>query len=269
MRNPQWQVFIADLVSSRSIPATDRTRVDRAVARAIDRTLRVYREHFRLGPQVLKGDEIQAVLRPEAPSLSILTYLRAQLAGREGPSMRLRAGFGAGRIVRLSPKGPFASEGEAFHRARAAIEGLKAGRVERLTGWVTGDAPFDRWAGSMLPVLDAIMNRWTPAQWEAVAGRLETRGMDDIARRSGVTFQSVSKRLRVASWNEALGAIRLLESSVAEALLAGGFPGERVLGRGDRCPRALDRAKSSLERPLGSLPSSRSPRQRSSHTIAT
>lgn len=150
--------------------------MDRALTRAIDRTLHLHREHFRLGPQMLKGDELQAVLRPDAPALSILTYLRAQLAGREGWVMRLRVGLGAGRITRLSPKGPFASEGEAFHRARAAIDGLKVGRVVRLTGWVTGDAHFNRWAGSMLPLLDAIMNRWTPAQWEAVAGRLETRG---------------------------------------------------------------------------------------------
>jgi CDP-diacylglycerol--serine O-phosphatidyltransferase len=107
--------------------------VDRALTRAIDRTLHLHREHFRLGPQVLKGDEIQAVLRPDAPALSILTYLRAQLAGREGRVMRLRVGLGAGRIARLSPKGPFASEGEAFHRARAAIDGLKVGRVARLT----------------------------------------------------------------------------------------------------------------------------------------
>ena len=225
MRSPRWQVFIADLVSSRSIPAADRASVDRALTRAIDRTLHLHREHFRLGAQMLKGDELQAVLRPDAPALSILTYLRAQLAGREGWVMRLRVGLGAGRITRLSPKGPFASEGEAFHRARAAIDGLKVGRVVRLTGWVTGDAHFNRWAGSMLPLLDAIMNRWTPAQWEAVAGRLETRGMDDIGRRSGVTFQSVSKRLRAASWNEALGAIRLLEASVREALPGGGGVG--------------------------------------------
>jgi hypothetical protein len=231
MRSPRWQVFIADLVSSRSIPAADRASVDRALTRAMDRTLHLHREHFRLGPQVLKGDEIQAVLRPSAPVLSILTYLRAQLAGREGQVIRLRVGLGAGRITRLSPKGPFASEGEAFHRARAAIDGLKVGRLVRLTGWVTGDAHFDRWAGSMLPLLDAIMNRWTPAQWEAVAGRLETRGMDDIARRGGVTFQSVSKRLRAASWNEALGAMRLLEASVGEVLPGSGGGGARAVAQ--------------------------------------
>ncbi len=240
MQNPRWQVFIADLVSSRSIPTADRAGADRALARAIDRTLHVHRGHFRLGPQVLKGDEMQAVLRPDAPALTILTYLRAQLAGREGRRMRLRVGLGAGRIVRMSPKGPFASEGEAFHRARAAIEGLKAGR---LTGWVTGDPLFDRWAGSMLPLLDAIMNRWTPAQWEAVAGRLETRGMDDIARRSGVTFQSVSKRLRAASWNEALGAMRLLESS------SGGMPSRGDAGDAARGPAQPLKVESGVSRP--------------------
>jgi hypothetical protein len=162
--------------------------------------------------------------------------------------MRLRAGLGAGRIARLSPKGPFASDGEAFHRARAAIDGLKAGRVERLTGWITEDAPFDRWAGSMLPLLDAIMNRWTPAQWEAVAGRLETRGMDDIGRRSGVTFQSVSKRLRAASWNEALGAMRLLESAAGEALLGGGG------GAGARGAAQPHKGESGISPPGGRTP---------------
>lgn len=212
MKPSLWQVLIADMVSSRRIPAGQRSRVDRALNRAVRHTVRTFGDHFRLRPQVLRGDELQAVLRQGAPALSILTYLRARFAIETGPTPTLRAGLGTGRVSRMSPRGPFASDGEAFHRARAALASLSGTRAWRFTAWDTGHAESDRWTDGILALVDAIMGRWTGAQWEAIAGRLETKGLHDIARARGVSFQSVSKRLRAASWNEVQQAVGLLES---------------------------------------------------------
>src|SRR6266571_4070206 len=177
-----WQVVIADLKSSRQIPARERPAVDRALRKAVARTLRIFGAHFRLVPQLLKGDELQAVLRPEAPALAILTYLRSQLI------------VGAGRkIDRLSSRGPFESEGEAFHRARAALDLSRQRGSGRLTGWITGQGEFDEVADAVLGLADAFAVRWTLPQWEAVAGRLERKDLHAIARERRVSFQSVSK----------------------------------------------------------------------------
>src|SRR5262245_2199318 len=93
-----WQVLIADLEASRSLSARERPAVDRALRRAIVRVLRIHGRHFRLVPEVLKGDELQAVLKPDAPALSILVALRARLVAEAGRRLQLRAGIGRGTI---------------------------------------------------------------------------------------------------------------------------------------------------------------------------
>jgi hypothetical protein len=217
MESRPWQVLIADLRSSRAIPARERPRVDRALRTAVARVLRRYGAHFRLVPELLRGDELQAVLKADAPALAILTYLRAQLALEAGRGTALRAGLGRGAIVKLSSRGPFASEGEAFHRARAALDAARRSGGARLTGWVTGDEFVDMLADVLLALTDSFASRWTLPQWEAVAGRLEDKGLHQIARGKGVSFQSVSKRLLAASWNEVQRAIELLESAARSA----------------------------------------------------
>ena len=215
-----WQVLIADLKSSRQISARERPHVDRALQKAIVRALRRHRTRFRLIPQVLKGDELQAVLHADAPALGILTDLRAGLVVEAGRRIDLRAGIGCGTIQRLSSKGPFASEGEAFHRARAALERAKQAGGTGLTAWRTGDETFDTAADVLLGVTDALVARWTASHCGAVAGRLQGKGLHDIARETEVSFQSVSKRLRAASWNEVQQAFEWLERSAAR--LVGG-----------------------------------------------
>ena len=212
-----WQVVIADLRGSRGIAAGQRARVDRALRAASRALVRRYSEHVRSGPQILKGDELQVVLRADAPALTILTYLRARFAVEVAAGFDIRAGLGAGAIDRLSSSGPFASDGEAFHRARAAVEATRSLGASRRTAWRSGRADFDEVSEVLLALLDAVWVRWTPPQWEAVAGRLEDLGLKDIARKSGIRFQNVSKRLLAASWNESHDAIRWLERSATAA----------------------------------------------------
>ncbi len=207
-----WQVLIADIKSSKKLAPRDRLQVDRALQKAIIRVLKAHGEHFRLAPEVLRGDEMQAVLRPGAPILSILTCLRAHLMLGAGEVEGLRAGIGQGPLLRVSPKGPFASEGEAFHRAREALESVRPHGGSRMTAWKSGETQFDASADVVLGLVDALAARWTRPQWEAILGRLEGKGLHGIAKETGVKFQNVSKRLRAASWNEVQAAIDHLDA---------------------------------------------------------
>ncbi len=213
----QWVVLIADLRGSRALAGARRAAVDRALQRAAQRTANRFDAAFRLAPQILRGDELQAVLRAGAPAITVLTYLRGQLAIATEHAPALRAGLGSGAIGRMSPKGPFASDGPAFHRARAALERTKKAGGTRLTAWITGAAEFDARADAMLALADAFTARWTRPQWEAIVGRIEDKGLEGIARAHGVSFQSVSKRLRAASWNEVAAVYARLESEACDA----------------------------------------------------
>jgi hypothetical protein len=238
-----WQVLIADLKSSREIAARERTEVDRALRRAVGQVARHFAGRFRLDPEVLRGDEVQAVLRRDAPALTILTYLRARLASAAGRRIELRAGIGRGSVQRLSARGPFASEGQAFHRARAALDRARQAGGTRRTSWATGETRFDDVANAILGLTDAFVTRWTIPQWEAIAGRIEGKGLDAIARAERVAFQSVSKRLRAASWNEIEQAMDLLQLQ-SLSIVGDGQPAPREGARGSTHELELSVSKS-------------------------
>jgi len=209
-----WLVVIADLKSSRAFADADRRRVDTALRRAVARIARAHAAEFRLPLQILRGDELQAVLRPQAPALSILTHLRARVITHAGLRVQMRAGLGSGPVIKLSRKGPFESEGEAFHRARAALDAVKRA-AGGLTAVGTGRGRFDALANAALGLADTAWNAWTLPQWEAVAGRLEHKLLQRLAREIGVSFQSVAKRLRAARWVELQRLVDALDRELA------------------------------------------------------
>ncbi len=211
MSKPQWVVLIADLRASRAIPPRNRAAVDKALARAAAGVASNHRGSIRLGPQILKGDELQLVLQPEAPALRIATELRGRLRLLSKGAADVRIGLGGGRIDRLSPRGPFSSDGPAFHLARAAIEHAAAVGGSRRVAWRSGRAEDDAIVDSVLGLIDAVTTRWTVPQWEAVIGRAEGRSLEAIAASHAVSFQSVSKRLIAASWKEVESALLTLQ----------------------------------------------------------
>jgi hypothetical protein len=211
MSRAHWLVLIADLRASREIPARSRRAVDKALLRAASLVARNHQASIRLGPQILKGDELQLVLKPEASPLFIATELRGRLRVLSKGMADVRIGLGSGAIERLSPRGPFSSDGAAFHLARAAIEHAETLGGARSVAWRTGREVTDEIVDSVLGLVDAVTARWTRPQWEAVLGRIEGRSLEGIARGHTVSFQSVSKRLIAASWREVESTLLTLQ----------------------------------------------------------
>jgi hypothetical protein len=224
MPSGTWQVWIADLKESRKLRPQVRKKVDLSLNRAIHATLQRYRRYFELEPQILLGDELQAVLTPDAHALSILTYLRAQLALGAGQKLALRAGLGLGPITHMDRKSPFASDGPAFHHARKALLAFKRPRSRRLTGWVTGLQAFDDLADALLPLIDSLARRWSSQQWQVVAMRLEGMTLETIGSKLQVSHQAVNKRLAAAAWNEAGAAIQYLDGLLEAEVRPGPVP---------------------------------------------
>ena len=218
MPSATWLAVIGDVKSSRNLPGPLRAKLSSQIRGAMADVVRFAPTAFRIAPGSLKGDEIQAVLRPEAPGMRIVTYLRAVLRVRTDGAVSLRVGLGGGAVDRMSPKGPFESDGPAFHRARAALELVRKAGASRLSAWQTGDAGFDDLAGAMLGIMDSVVARWTLPQWAAVRERMEGKGLKRIAKQEAVSVQSVSKRLITASWSEFDAAAKYVDGRCARAL---------------------------------------------------
>ncbi len=202
---PSALVLLADIVHSRDLTPDERERAQRRITE-----LSQGGAAFRF----TGGDEFEWRLRDEPAALDAVLLLRARLAApmAGSPSILLRCGLGRGPLTVHSRQGPYAEDGPAYHRARAAMEAIRvsskrryrsssqpfkpAGHAPRLTAFVgASDNPL---CDALLAHMDAILNAWSPPQWAAVACTLEGLRYAEASERLGVSLQAVHKRLQSA-----------------------------------------------------------------------
>ncbi|MDP2314495.1 MAG: hypothetical protein Q8P41_16450 [Pseudomonadota bacterium] len=198
-------VVVADIVSSR--------RLDVSARRAVqERVLALCGAHSAF--RVSGGDEFEWSLSDAPASLDRLLWLRLALGIREGeaPGVEVRCGIGRGEVRVSSTAGPYAEDGPGYHRARAAMERLRAPparsrrstsdplepgapRVRR-TAWVD-EAPNPE-RDALLLHMDHLFVRWSAAQRTAVAQVLSGATYEEIGGREGISAQAVQARIKVA-----------------------------------------------------------------------
>ncbi len=158
------------------------------------------------------GDEVQAVL--DDAELTVDLTLRFLRLG--GWSL----GIGAGPLDEPLPASARAGSGEAFLRARAAVERAKSRSRPVPLAVVSGAPDGGRAAEAVLTLLGSVLTRRSQAGWAVVdtMGELGAGStQEDVAMRLGITQQAVSQRLRAAMWAEEVAA-----RPVAARLLAEG-----------------------------------------------
>jgi hypothetical protein len=198
-------VVVADIVGSRRLGAAERRAVQqRVLAHAGDHSA------FR----VSGGDEFEWSLPDEASSLDKLLRLRLLLGIAEGdvPGVELRCGVGRGAVSVSSTAGPYAEDGPAYHRARSAMERLRAPFPQarrsttdplepgappvRRTAWVDEVANAER--DALLLHMDRLFTRWSDPQRVAIRAVLDGATYDEVGRAEGVSSQAVQARLKAA-----------------------------------------------------------------------
>ncbi|MGN7701193.1 hypothetical protein [Cellulosimicrobium sp. 22601] len=141
------------------------------------------------------GDEVQGVLDDAGTVVEVVLDLL-----RDGG---WSVGVGAGSVDEPLPAVSREASGEAFVRAREAVEQAKS-RTATAPVAVRGE-PSARAAEveALLRLLAAVVDRRTAPGWEAVDTLARVGGTQkDVARVLGVSEQAVSQRLRVALWPE-------------------------------------------------------------------
>lgn len=200
-------VLIADVVDSSLVEPADRSALQ-------DRIRRLTSDGAAF--RFTGGDEFEWRLEDRPESIDRVFALRAALGAGEAstPGVLLRCGVGRGPVWIERPGDPYAEDGPAFHRARAALAAVQrhspgrrvptrpfepAGRTRPLTGWSDGWLVPERDAALLL--MDTLMTRWSARQWQAID--LALRGMTyaEAGRLLGATLQSVQELLVAASFD--------------------------------------------------------------------
>ncbi|MFJ4233238.1 hypothetical protein [Cellulosimicrobium cellulans] len=141
------------------------------------------------------GDEVQGVLDDPATVVDAVLDLL-----RDGG---WSVGVGAGAVDEPLPAASREASGEAFVRAREAVEQAKS-RAATAPVAVRGE-PTARATEveALLRLLAAVVDRRTAPGWEAVDTLARVGGTQkDVAQALGVSEQAVSQRLRAALWPE-------------------------------------------------------------------
>ncbi|NDO90501.1 hypothetical protein [Cellulosimicrobium composti] len=169
------------------------------------------------------GDEVQGVLDDPATVVDVVLDLL-----RDGG---WSVGLGAGSVDEPLPAVSREASGEAFVRARDAVEQAKS-RAATAPVAVRGEPP-ERAAEveALLRLLAAVVERRTDPGWEAVDTLARVGGTQkDVARALGVSEQAVSQRLRAALWPEEAAVRPVVARLLGE--LQGEPPQDRREGRG-------------------------------------
>jgi hypothetical protein len=190
-----FAAITCDIVGSRKIEEFRRKRDQKL--RRISR-LHVEKKWILSEYAITAWDEFEVILsRPEnAPA--VIVDLR-----RYFHPFELWIGIGIGEVTEpyRKPVNVFAG-GEAFERARAAINQLKAKRSKTgvLTSFVTGNEIFDLIGNTIYHLHDSLLQSVSTKQWKTINVLIETSGQERAAKKLGLNKSTVSRNLRRGFW---------------------------------------------------------------------
>jgi len=186
-----YGVLIADVLESRA-RADIRSLLGRKLAAVSKRHLR--KKLIQLPYSVTAGDEFQTVTR-DLPSIpAVILDLRRALR-----PLSLRIGVGFGRISdRIQPPVNRLG-GEAFQRARGAIENIKTSslfKFDVLTAFESRNAGFNSAINLIYGLHDTLVLKITEKQWETIEEFLDTPTLEQTAKRLRLDASTVSRNLK-------------------------------------------------------------------------
>ena len=207
-----YGVLTGDLVKSKAFEP-HRDRVLGALKSAFEAA-----ESFKQKPsefirfsRIFRGDSFQAVVSDPVDTLKIALFLRAELMMIKIPETQpdARIGLGIGTIESLNKAKIEESDGEAFRYSGKALDGLiKYRRLSLVSAWKDWNRQFEPMGSS----LDAIIQRWTPEQAEAMSFMLQGRTQQEIARILRIKQPAVQQRLLTAGHFAIRDALLFFES---------------------------------------------------------
>jgi hypothetical protein len=204
-----YAVLIADVLESRS-RANLRGLLGKKLAVVSRRHLR--KKLIQLPYSVTAGDEFQTVSR-DLPSIpAVILDLRRALR-----PLSLRIGVGFGRISdRIQPPVNRLG-GEAFQRARNAIENINHGRLfkfEVLTAFDSRNAGFNSTINLIYGLNDTLVLKITDKQWETIEEFLEKPTLEQAANRLKLDASTVSRNLKRGYYWQLLETVKMAGSLI-------------------------------------------------------
>jgi hypothetical protein len=190
MPKKRYVVLIADVIGS-----SGRRDLRSLLAKRLEAATRAHRsaKSIRLPYAVTAGDEFQTILASNVNIAELIFDLRMQMR-----PLRLRIGIGFGGLADRVQAPVNVMGGEAFQRARQALDGLKAGssKYDVLTAFHSGHEIFDSTANLIYALHDTLLLKITSKQWSTIQVFRKKRSLESTAKVLKLDFSTVSRNLK-------------------------------------------------------------------------
>jgi hypothetical protein len=179
----RYCAIIGDIKKSRLLPR--RAAVQKRFARAIEQINGKFKSEIASEFLVTLGDEFQGLLHSPAESFHLIREFQRLM-----DPVSFCFGIGIGALSTPLQKQAVGMDGEAFHRARAALELARKGKREMLYGF---DSPSLDLFNALIGLLSDRWQRLTPHQKEVHRLLLTLESQEAVARHLRISQPAVSK----------------------------------------------------------------------------
>ncbi|TVM04253.1 MAG: hypothetical protein CV087_01025 [Candidatus Brocadia sp. WS118] len=195
-----YAVVTGDIVGSSKLTTGQRSHLLSVLKSSFNTLKKILPDGIRAPFEIHRGDSFQGVLsKPEAAlrvAIAIRTSLRHGFETkqrRNALDARIAVGIGP---IDLLPAGRVAEgDGEAFRRSGPILDTMKGDqRLLIRTPWQAVDAELD----IECALLDALINRCSGAQAQAILGQIRGLTQEMAAQEFGVSQPAVRQRLKSA-----------------------------------------------------------------------
>ncbi len=183
MATTTYCAIIGDIRRSRQLPR--RGAVQKRFAGAIATINREFKKEIASTFLITLGDEFQGLLLSPAASYRLVRRFQELMN-----PVPFSFGVGVGSLSTPLEKQAVGMDGEAFHRARAALEKAKKSKREILCSF---DSPTLDLVNALIGLLEDRWRRLTRRQKEIRRLLLELDGQDAVARRLRISQPAVSR----------------------------------------------------------------------------
>ncbi len=217
----QYAVITGDIVKSSRLSVSHRRWLGAELKRASTAARRVFGKIVPLPLDQFRGDGWQILVTDPGRSLRVGLFLRAWLMAEAPDSFHIdtRLAIGVGSISIMPGRRVSRGDGEAFQRSGRALDRLREPRRLALV-WPEMIGPAAETLTVLAPVLDALVQGWTPVQARALVGRLSGLTQERIVRKwpEPVTRQAIARILARAHWPVVRAVLDWLEKSNLQRL---------------------------------------------------
>jgi hypothetical protein len=208
-------IITGDIVNSRSIPVDTKEKLYKNIKTFLNK---LKQDGWITSYELFRGDSFQCLLENITHALRVTlmikcfikSYLDDTLTDNDNSEqkntskgynqskydIRLATGIGSSDFT---DKGNLAhSDGEAFYLAGDALDYLKKQPFKMML--VTYDSTFNTTIEPTILLLDAVIEKWTDNQAEAVMYKLLSKKEDEIAQLLGVSQSAINQRTKTSQW---------------------------------------------------------------------